>query len=102
MYTTTYHFEKKGCIILYTKDNKTFIPLFDKNKNFIINGYEYTDLKRTIELFTSKKGTSILPYYRYKIKDLIKIAKQFNIPIIYEGKKKTKKELYSEISNLLS
>jgi hypothetical protein len=102
MFTTTNNFERNPTIIIFTADKQKFIPLHDDNENYLINVHEYTDTKRSIDLFRTKKSQTILPYYRYNIKELQEISKKFNIPIKIEGKKKTKKELYSEISNILS
>ena len=38
------------------------------------------------------------PYSKYKSPELIEIAKEMNLPLVNNGKKKVKKELYDDIN----
>ena len=96
----------KGSIIIIEK-NSVYVSLYDNAKrNNLINQYNYNDLNRYFMLYRTQKNNTLLPYYKYKIKDLHHLAQKFNLTIKKKGRgihnvNKSKRELYDELSQLL-
>lgn len=95
----------KGTMVI-KRYKKKFYVLQNENNECLINPYKYSDLSRFFSLYRTQKNNSLLPYYKYKIKDLHHLAQQFKITIQKKGRginniNKSKRELYNELKELL-
>jgi len=89
------------CVKNYKKD----YILYSNNKYSFVstdNSYPFNDLSKIPLLNDLKKGSIYQNYLgslaNYKVNELKEIASGLNLPIIENGKSKTKKTLYDEIN----
>jgi len=106
IYAPSTYFEQKPTIVLLGGKNGQYRLLYTEHKEAIINPHEYTDIKKFFTLYSNRQSNELLPYYKYKIKDLHKLAENFNVSIYKRGRgtvriKKSKRELYSELQELI-
>lgn len=109
IYPPTQNHHLKGSIII-KKHHNMFCTLqltpTESSVNGLVNQYEFEDILKYFYLFQKKKNNSLLPYYKYKIKELQDLAKKFNMNITKRGRgmqriNKSKKELYDELYSIL-
>lgn len=103
---TTFSFERKGCIVLHKRQNKYYPYVSTTGEHNIVSPIAYDDIQKGIAMCQKRKQYELKPYYTYKIKDLLEIAKQFHVIRTKPGRynkvvNKTKKELYNELLDIL-
>ena len=84
--------------LLDNPDSYSFSNIFDMNNtNYILDSVIYYDITDNLIFKSKLKSLS-----SYKVNDLIELAKEKNVNLKNNNKKKTKKELYDELYLLLS
>lgn len=110
--STHVYLDSKKHIVTSDKVRKEFHIKFSNNKwseltDELINELsdykqgEFTDLGDALVLDVKTKDIYkkyLNPIGKYKSPELIQIAKDMNIPLVKDGKKKVKKELYDDIN----
>ena len=99
---------RKGCVVLEKRNNK-YTPFQYSDKSVyhhLIKADDFKDVLDAMNLHKKRKRYQIGPYYKYKIDDLIEIAKKFHIKTTKPGRynqkvKRTKRDLYDELYGIL-
>jgi hypothetical protein len=106
--THVYVESSKSLIVTSDKVRKTFYIHFKDNKWSELTGelldYKQGEFKDLGEAFVLDVKTKDIykkylnPIGKYKSPELIQIAKDMGLPLVKDGKKKVKKELYDDIN----
>jgi len=109
IYAPVHKFEQKSAIVFTEEKQGKYVGLYNSKtpNEYVLNPLSYIDINKFFTLYNNRKTNELLPYYKYKIQDLQKLAKNFNMDVFKEGRgakkvKKTKKELYTELNDILS
>ena len=98
------HLYEQRCAVCLLKRNGgyTVMPsLTTDNDGYIFNPLVYQDTKDTILRYQRRKKNSLRKYYTYKMPELVALSEKYNVSLVCRGKKKTKKALYNELSELV-